>query len=71
MATALFQLAQAGFLFYLDRIFKLEAVYGSLTSVLVLLLWLYLSASILIIGAEYNIVREEFPKPNPSSASPG
>jgi uncharacterized BrkB/YihY/UPF0761 family membrane protein len=32
-------------------------VYGSLSSIIVLLLWLYVSALILILGAEYSIVR--------------
>lgn len=34
-----------------------EDVYGSLSSIIVLLLWLYVSAIILIYGAEYNVVR--------------
>jgi uncharacterized BrkB/YihY/UPF0761 family membrane protein len=33
-----------------------QAIYGSLSSIIALLLWLYLSALILIFGAEYNIV---------------
>ena len=36
-----------------------RAVFGSLSSIMVLLLWLYLSAMALIIGAEYNVEREE------------
>jgi len=41
----------------LDRIAWFEAVYGSLASIIVLLLWLYVAAFILVIGAEYSIAR--------------
>ncbi len=57
LATLLFELGQAGFALYLDKVANLKAVYGSLSSIIVLLLWLYISAFILILGAEYCIVR--------------
>ena len=57
LAAVLFELGRAAFVLYLDRIAHFEAVYGSLSSIIVLLLWLYVSALILIYGAEYNIVR--------------
>jgi membrane protein len=57
LAAALFELVKAAFVLYLDRIADFEAIYGSLSSIIVLLLWLYLSALILVYGAEYNIVR--------------
>jgi membrane protein len=57
LAAVLFELGKAGFLLYLDRMANFEAVYGPLSSIIVLLLWLYLSALILVFGAEYNIVR--------------
>ncbi len=57
LAAILFELLKASFVFYLDKVAHFEAVYGSLSSIIVLLLWLYLSAVILILGAEYNIVR--------------
>ena len=56
LAAVLFELLKAAFLFYLDRIAHFEAVYGSLSSIIVLLLWLYFSALTLVFGAEYNIV---------------
>jgi membrane protein len=59
LAAVLFELLKAAFLFYLDRIAHFEAVYGSLSSIIVLLLWLYVSALILVLGAEYNIVRAQ------------
>jgi len=59
LAAALFELVKTVFVVYLDRIADFEAVYGSLSSIIVLLLWLYLSALILVLGAEYNIVRSQ------------
>jgi YihY family inner membrane protein len=56
-AAVLFELGKTGFVLYLDRMTNFEAVYGSLSSIIVLLLWLYVSALILVYGAEYNIVR--------------
>ncbi len=55
----LFEVLKAAFLIYLDRIAHFEAVYGSLSSIIVLLLWLHVSALILILGSEYNIVRSQ------------
>jgi membrane protein len=57
LGAAVFELVKATFLLYLDRLADFEAVYGSLSSIIVLLLWFYCSALVLIFGAEYNIVR--------------
>lgn len=57
LGAAVFELSKRGFLFYLGRVANFEAVYGSLSSIIVLLLWLYVSALVLLLGAEYNIVR--------------
>ncbi len=57
LGAIIFELGKRGFLFYLGRLADFEAVYGSLSSIIVLLAWLYLSAFVLIFGAEYNIVR--------------
>ena len=59
LAALLFVLCKALFLFYLDQIADFEAVYGSLSSIIVLLLWLYVSSLILVLGAVYNIVRSQ------------
>ena len=59
LAAILFELVKKGFVIYLDRLANFEAVYGSLASIIVAMLWLYLSAQILIYGAEYGIVRAE------------
>lgn len=57
VATVLFELGKSGFVFFLERVADLEAVYGSISSIIVLLLWLYFSSVVLLLGAEYNVVR--------------
>jgi len=69
LGAALFELGKHGFLFYLSRVADFEAVYGPLSSIIVLLLWLYLSALVLIFGAEYNIVRWRARNPSPDEGS--
>jgi membrane protein len=64
LAAVLFEFCKALFLFYLDRMAHFEAVYGSLSSIIILLLWLYLSALILVIGAVYNSVRSRSDGPS-------
>lgn len=59
VAALLFEVGKALFVLYLDNVSSLEAVYGSLTSVIVLLLWLYFSARVLLFGAEIIAARRE------------
>lgn len=59
VAAVVFELGKALFVLYLENVGSLEAVYGSLTSVIVLLLWLFLSARVLLFGAELIAVRKE------------
>lgn len=58
LSAALVELAKRAFVIYLERGSNFEAVYGSMASIAVALLWLYASAWVLILGAEYNIVRD-------------
>lgn len=51
-ATVLFELGKELFTWYLGSIANYSQVYGSLASVMILLFWIYLSALILILGAE-------------------
>jgi membrane protein len=44
----------AGFGFYVDNFGNYDATYGSLGAVIVLLTWIYLSAYVLLLGAEFN-----------------
>jgi membrane protein len=54
LATVLWLLTSAGFRFYVRNFSDYNAVYGAIGSVIVLLLWLYLSGFALLIGAELN-----------------
>jgi membrane protein len=58
LASVLIEAAKSAFLVYLNNVADFEAVYGSLSSAIGLLLWLYISAWALILGAEFVIVRE-------------
>jgi len=54
LAAVLFELAKTLFVVYLDRFADYESVYGSVSSVIILLLWIFISAFILILGAEFS-----------------
>ena len=58
-AALLFELGKAGFVLYIENVAHLKAVYGSLSSIIVLLLWLYFSARVLLFGAELIAVGRE------------
>jgi len=58
-AALLFEVGKAGFVLYLDNVAHLEAVYGSVSSIIVLLLWLYFSARVVLLGSELIAVRRE------------
>ncbi len=55
--------ASIGFSFYVENMARYSLLYGSIGAVIVLMLWLYLTGVILIMGAELNhvlyIVREQ------------
>lgn len=54
LAVALWVVASYGFRFYVQSLSDYTAVYGAIGSVIVLLLWLYLSGLALLVGAELN-----------------
>jgi membrane protein len=57
VATILFEVSKAGFLLYLTVAADYEAVYGSLSAIIVLMIWLVVCAWVFVVGAEYNSVR--------------
>ena len=55
LAAALSWLAgSAAFSYYVEHLARYSMLYGSIGTVIVLLLWLYLTAVVLIMGAEWN-----------------
>ena len=54
LAAVLFELSKNLFILYLNQFASFGNVYGSLTPVIVLLLWAYVSSLILILGAELS-----------------
>lgn len=44
----------AGFSFYVNNSFSLSYLYGSLTNIVIVMLWLYIVSNIIIIGGEIN-----------------
>jgi membrane protein len=57
-ATAIFLLASAGISFYISRFGDQGEVYGSVTAVAVLMLWLFVIAFAVLFGAELNAAIE-------------
>lgn len=58
ISTSLWLVATAGFAWYVGHIANYNIFYGSIGTVIVLLIWLYLIACIALIGCEFNAERE-------------
>ncbi len=54
-ATASFEGAKILFVNYLKRVSHYELLHGSLTTMVLLLMWIYIGAIILLLGAELNV----------------
>lgn len=54
VAAVLFEIARTLFIYYVEHFADYQLIYGSITSVIVLLVWVYYSAFILILGAEFT-----------------
>jgi membrane protein len=54
MATVFWLLASIGFSFYANNFGSYNETYGSIAAVIVLMFWLYITAFIILIGAELN-----------------
>jgi membrane protein len=58
LATSLWLLATAGFAWYVHHLANYNIFYGSMGTVVILLIWLYLLACITLLGCEFNAERE-------------
>jgi membrane protein len=54
LAAILFEIARTLFIFFLENFANYQLIYGSITSIVILLVWIYYSAFILILGAEFT-----------------
>ncbi|MFC1971288.1 YihY/virulence factor BrkB family protein [Chloroflexota bacterium] len=54
LAAVLFEIARTLFIFYLENFANYQLIYGSIASIIVLLIWIYYSAFIMILGAEFT-----------------
>jgi membrane protein len=54
LAAFLFEVAKQVFIIYLNNFANYQNIYGSLASVIILLVWIYYLALILVIGAEFS-----------------
>ena len=60
LATLLWLIASWGFSFYVKNFGSYGEVYGSISAVVVMLLWLFLSSFIVLMGAELNSELEKY-----------
>lgn len=59
LATVLWLLITWGFTIYVEKFGNYQAMYGAIGGAVILLLWLYLSGLMLILGGEWNAVCEQ------------
>jgi membrane protein len=68
VATGLWLLGSIGFRFYAVNFGNYEATYGAVAAVILLMLWFYLSALVIVLGAELNA---EIEHASPWGKAPG
>jgi membrane protein len=68
VATVLWLAASLGFKFYVGNFADYNATYGSLGGVIILMLWFYISAVAILLGAEMNA---EIEHASPHGKDPG
>lgn len=59
LATALWLLASGGFAFYVDTFGRYGRTYGAVAGVAILMLWMWVTALIVLVGAEVNAEAEQ------------
>jgi membrane protein len=63
LGAVLFEIARTLFVFYLANFANYQLIYGSIASIIVLLIWIYYSAFVLILGAEFTFQYGRLRKP--------
>lgn len=66
LATILWLIASLGFSFYVSNFGSYGEVYGSISAVVIMLLWMFLTSFIILLGAELNSEIEKYAR-NPLS----
>ncbi len=54
LASVFFEIARTLFVFYLANFTNYQLLYGSIASIIILLIWIYYSALIVVLGAEFT-----------------
>ena len=54
LAAVFFEIARTLFIFYLEHFANYQVIYGTVSSIVILMVWIYYSAFILILGAEFT-----------------
>jgi membrane protein len=54
LAAVLFEIARTLFIYYINNLANYQLIYGSIASIIALLVWIYYSAFIMILGAEFT-----------------
>lgn len=65
LAAVLFDLAKYGFSFYIAKFSSYQQIYGTISTVVIFLFWLYLSWTIILIGAEFSFQAQYLPLNGP------
>lgn len=60
VAVALLVVGSLGFQYYVNNFGHYAATYGSLGAVIILMLWLYLTGLVILIGSEINAIIEQY-----------
>ena len=69
-AAILFEIARTLFIFYLEHYANYQLIYGSIASIIVLLVWIFYSAFIMVLGAEFTYQYSRMHGPVTSGSSP-
>jgi membrane protein len=71
ITAVLFEIARTLFVFYLERFANYQLIYGSIASIIVLLVWIYYSAFVMILGAEFTFQYGRMQRPVTNVISTG